>query len=82
MHESLGKEERSRRAAEAALAKRSQEVNRLQDEVAAYKVGAQLKTVTRALYMHLTLVLVRRVRGDYQRQQTNGTRISYLPTTT
>lgn len=38
MNESLGREVQSRRAAQAALGKRDREVERLQGEVAAYKV--------------------------------------------
>lgn len=38
MHETLGREVRSRRAAQAALGKRDREVERLQEKVAAYKV--------------------------------------------
>lgn len=39
MHETLGKETRSRRVAEAALAKRTGEVERLEREVTALKVS-------------------------------------------
>lgn len=38
MHETLGQEVRSRRAAQAALGKRDREVERLQGKVAAYEV--------------------------------------------
>ena len=57
MHERLTKEARSRRAAEATLVKRSREVNRLQDEVAAYKVGATQDGREGTLYLALALVL-------------------------
>lgn len=42
MNESLGREVQSRRAAQAALGKRDREVERLQGEVAAYKVLSYL----------------------------------------
>lgn len=39
MNESLGREVRSRRAAQLALEKRDRDVERLEGEVAAFKVG-------------------------------------------
>lgn len=54
MNESLGREVQSRRAAQAALGKRERDVERLQGEVAAYKVpqrvarkGVRIREITK-----------------------------------